>query len=385
MQKKITKSEPLLVPSNIGDGSFTVNFLVNDKSLVTAGHSLARIQKGNESLIELISPADGIFNTLCIDGHSVNAGSLIATIQYEAEVDDTNPKPRPEDFGLTQNAIRKIALFKSFENVESEYRSILNQVEKLQADKNRKNFLKLSGVFLVIASISFALLMYLLMSLGLGLIPYGILKYFGFKDQLLYFICVATIFTLITFVGFKDLFRNKELSPQKKLDTLLAKIPGLTQEDKILYVKKSLSFFSKIKKYQLALNEYNSRVAETGFLWWNQLSSYALEEAVAKMFNRKGYKAVVTKKSGDGGVDVIVEINEKTLLIQCKGWQSKVPVKDVRELAGVAAHYKNRNSVSVVVGTNGFTDEAIRFAKISNVELWDSKVLASIAKGQYEI
>lgn len=385
MLKKVSKSDPLLVPTDIGDGSFTVNFLVNDKSMVCAGQSLATLKKKNNEILELTSPADGIFNTLCVDGHIVNSGSLLGTIQYEDVVEDINPKPVPEDFGLTEDAIGRVAIFKSFENVENEYRSILNQAEKLQADINRKLSFKLSGLILIIASISFALFMYLLMSLGLGLIPYAILKYLGFKSQFLYFICAAVVFILITFVGFKDLFDYKALSPRDRLDNLLVKIPGSTQEDKISYIEKSLSFFSKIKKYQLAVKEYNSRVAETGYLWWNQLSSYALEDAVAKMFTRKGYKTVVTKKSGDGGVDVIVQVDEKVLLIQCKGWQSKVPVKDVRELAGVAAHYENKNSVSVVIGTNGFTEEAIRFAKISNVELWDSKVLASIAKGQYEI
>ena len=41
--------------------------------------------------------------------------------------------------------------------------------------------------------------------------------------------------------------------------------------------------------------------------WWWGLDGWQFEEEVAKIFILNGYKATVTKGSGDGGVDIIVE------------------------------------------------------------------------------
>ena len=69
--------------------------------------------------------------------------------------------------------------------------------------------------------------------------------------------------------------------------------------------------------------------------WWWTLDGWQFEEEVAKIFRLNGYKAEVTKKTGDGGVDLILYKDGKRIAVQCKHYQGQAPVSCVRELNGV--------------------------------------------------
>ena len=141
------------------------------------------------------------------------------------------------------------------------------------------------------------------------------------------------------------------------------------------------SNFQKIKNAITLLKIQLDGKAETGIHWWSGKKSYDLEKALCNMFLRRGFAAQITKGSGDGGVDVIVEgYQSNTLYIQCKGWSKKVGPQPIRELAGVVKSMGNPIAVGVVLSTQGFSEAAIQFARESSIQLWDSATLCEIAK-----
>lgn len=68
--------------------------------------------------------------------------------------------------------------------------------------------------------------------------------------------------------------------------------------------------------------------------WWWNLDGWQFEQEVAKLFILQGYKATVTKGSGDGGVDIILKKDGYTAIVQCKHYQNPVPPEPIRALWG---------------------------------------------------
>lgn len=84
--------------------------------------------------------------------------------------------------------------------------------------------------------------------------------------------------------------------------------------------------------------------------------------------------------TGDGGIDMHtffkIEGKENILvLIQCKNWAQKVNTDTVRSFHGATAKYKETGLkiMTIIVATNGFTETAIREAKVINMELIERK------------
>ncbi len=141
------------------------------------------------------------------------------------------------------------------------------------------------------------------------------------------------------------------------------------------------SNFKKVKDTITILKIQLDGKAETGVHWWSSKKSYELEKALCNMFLRRGFAAQITKGSGDGGVDVIVEgYQSSTLYIQCKGWSKKVGPQPIRELAGVVKSMANPKAVGIVLSTQGFSESASQFAIESDIQLWDSASVCEIAK-----
>ncbi|WP_081974638.1 restriction endonuclease [Novilysobacter arseniciresistens] len=99
------------------------------------------------------------------------------------------------------------------------------------------------------------------------------------------------------------------------------------------------------------------------------------EQAVAEAYQGQGWTAELTKSGADGGVDVFLRKGDTTWLVQCKHWQSKVNVKEVREIYGLM-HHHNADRV-VIVSLMGFTARATEFVHGKAVDLVDGKQLAS--------
>jgi SNF2 family DNA or RNA helicase len=117
---------------------------------------------------------------------------------------------------------------------------------------------------------------------------------------------------------------------------------------------------------------------------YNLLDPFEFEHFVSDLFSKMGYFSKVTKKSSDGGVDIIAKIVTSTgideIIIQCKHKQnisSTVGVDKVRELFGVLSSQRHLNKAILI--TNGrFTSGVYDFAKDKAIELIDGTKLRGL-------
>lgn len=101
------------------------------------------------------------------------------------------------------------------------------------------------------------------------------------------------------------------------------------------------------------------------------------ELMVMEWFRRQGYCVRDTELGADGGIDMVLNRNGDTYLVQCKQWRAyKVGVSIIRELRGVMSV---RGATGGFVVTSGvFTEEARRFAREANITLIDGGGLTRV-------
>lgn len=131
----------------------------------------------------------------------------------------------------------------------------------------------------------------------------------------------------------------------------------------------------KLTKYA---EEENKRIKEHNMRqsrdYWFKLDPYDFEEEVAHWYEKKGYKATVTAKSGDGGVDIILQKGGESMYVQCKRFtSSKVDRPTLNALYGVmCADGVRKGAVACLLGT---TSEAKEFAEKVGIEIVTIKQL----------
>lgn len=93
--------------------------------------------------------------------------------------------------------------------------------------------------------------------------------------------------------------------------------------------------------------------------WWWSLDGWQFEEEVAKVFRLNGYRAEVTKKTGDGGIDLIMYKDGLKYIVQCKHYRNTLPVEPVRALNGVREDFKA--NILIIVASSGLTKAGYEF------------------------
>jgi restriction system protein len=102
------------------------------------------------------------------------------------------------------------------------------------------------------------------------------------------------------------------------------------------------------------------------------------EYLVAEAYRRQGYSVQENTGGGaDGGVDLVLEKEGRTTLVQCKNWRSKsVGVTTIRELFGVVT--AEGAAEGIVVCSGYYTRDAIAFADGKPLTLVDGSDLARL-------
>jgi restriction system protein len=115
--------------------------------------------------------------------------------------------------------------------------------------------------------------------------------------------------------------------------------------------------------------------AQDGIKSLKRLNWREFEELMGEAFRRQGYFVLENPSRGpDGGVDLRMRKDGKTVYVQCKHWKTwKVEVGIVRELYGVMT--ENGTDEGIVVSIGQFTPEAKRFAHDKPIELIDGPQL----------
>ncbi len=95
---------------------------------------------------------------------------------------------------------------------------------------------------------------------------------------------------------------------------------------------------------------------------WRQMTDREFEFEIGKVYSRLGYQIKVTKRSGDGGVDVIAKKDNETIYIQCKhyGENTHLGAPELQAFWGCCSG--NGIHKGVMVCTSSLTKDARAFA-----------------------
>lgn len=110
----------------------------------------------------------------------------------------------------------------------------------------------------------------------------------------------------------------------------------------------------------------------------DRLSGVEFEKVITSMFACMGFRAEMTRATGDGGIDIVAHLDKPIVggryLIQCKRFTGPVGAPIVREFYG--AVQADRMAVKgILITTSGFTDQAREFAETLPIELIDRRTL----------
>jgi restriction system protein len=112
----------------------------------------------------------------------------------------------------------------------------------------------------------------------------------------------------------------------------------------------------------------------------DKMDGHDFEHYLAPLFERLGYRAEVTKGSGDFGADLILRKKGKKYVVQAKRYSGSIGVSAVQEVVGALGYYKAHGAM--VVTNNYFTPAAEELAKHNRVQLIDRDELAHMMKGR---
>ena len=118
------------------------------------------------------------------------------------------------------------------------------------------------------------------------------------------------------------------------------------------------------------------------------LDPYQFEYLIDELFHDMGYKTILTKKTYDGGRDIIAEKRGAGLrqrnLVQCRRIRKNVGVEMLRSLLGVVSNEKATKGIMVT--TSGFTPAAIRFHKQNpRLDAIDHRALHTLLNKHYGV
>lgn len=119
-------------------------------------------------------------------------------------------------------------------------------------------------------------------------------------------------------------------------------------------------------------------------VYWKGMSGFEFEANLYEVLTRQGIKAELTKKTGDGGVDIWVLSAKGRVAIQCKAYKKQAGPAAVRELYGVV--HGSKAIMGILACTGGFTSGAIEFSNSNKgIYLADLRDIILMAKGESKL
>ncbi|MNB78606.1 DNA topoisomerase 1 [compost metagenome] len=115
------------------------------------------------------------------------------------------------------------------------------------------------------------------------------------------------------------------------------------------------------------------RLKKSGISDIDKMEGVQFEKYLGHLFRAQGYKAEVTKAAGDYGADLIIQKNNKKIVVQAKRYSKNVGIKAVQEAQASIAHYGA--SEAWVVSNSDYTAAAYDLAKSNRVKLINREAL----------
>jgi HJR/Mrr/RecB family endonuclease len=167
----------------------------------------------------------------------------------------------------------------------------------------------------------------------------------------------------------------------------------------LVALKGILLFINKLINKRGTSSERTVRIEELEKIAQNNPSKagYAFETYLKQQFISRGMNACTARDlmanndypkeiiNGDGGADVIVELDENTIgVVQAKYYKGKINNDPVNKLRGIIGffqnHYSNKNVVGIIITNSEFTSAALSQAS-SDIRLIDGVALNSWIQG----
>jgi hypothetical protein len=132
----------------------------------------------------------------------------------------------------------------------------------------------------------------------------------------------------------------------------------------------------RLDNYDDAVTTFNHWRSRTERSYWLAMSPLRFEQEVAALFQRMGYRATLTSRSGDKGMDIHLLRDQVQVAVQCKATTAPVGVGVVRELIGSMAIAGI--SRGIVASRGGFTSGSRTLCRSAQIELMDlDQILAA--------
>lgn len=140
-----------------------------------------------------------------------------------------------------------------------------------------------------------------------------------------------------------------------------------------LRVQRYEQFKSARDAFDAAVKEAEERERRRHAAFWQSLSGHRFEHELAMLFKRQGYSVKQTPGSGDGGIDIVLQRDGKTAIVQCKQTKHPVAPAVARELYGALIASKADEGILAVTGgvTSGvkqfFVGKPLRVMDLSEI------------------
>ncbi|HYW35877.1 MAG TPA: restriction endonuclease [Balneolaceae bacterium] len=148
------------------------------------------------------------------------------------------------------------------------------------------------------------------------------------------------------------------------------------QRINLLVSRLSINLESKGNKYKVFIDtEYEL------------MQPFEFERFIAKLFNKMGYSAKVTSKTGDFGIDVIAKKGEDVVAIQAKKYSvgNNIGNRAVQRLIGSMSYKDYKANKGILITTSDFTNQAYNQAEGNPVELWNQDYLNKMVEKYFKI
>jgi HJR/Mrr/RecB family endonuclease len=133
--------------------------------------------------------------------------------------------------------------------------------------------------------------------------------------------------------------------------------------------------FARAVAYEAALNNFEKWWIRTQSNFWSSLSGRAFEGELANLYCRLGFRAQVTSRDTDKGVDIWLVKDGHRIPVQCKAHRRPVTPGAVRELYGTMQHFGA--AAGILASVSGFTRGVREYAAGKSIELVDLSTIIS--------
>jgi HJR/Mrr/RecB family endonuclease len=163
-----------------------------------------------------------------------------------------------------------------------------------------------------------------------------------------------------------DIFGSKEKYLQEQKERWAQEELNLQKEERVDYLAKAYKKRSSTTQFKKNLAKVDDLI---------NLTPIEFEKWVKKnIFEKEGWQALETKKTGDGGIDLVLWKDKEKSIAQCKRFRGTVGQPMLRDFYGTMMSEGVSRGYFVTTGL--FSLAALQFSEDKPIEMIDRRVLA---------